>query len=448
MQKTVSDTFTHYTIELIDESIASSETIPLDIISEFFHSVESRQLDPSLLFEINDEIEYCGNELSGFEQSLSEISSFPEGSYVLIKMTAEKADAALQIFDPQAFVDSLKKYSLSEQLALIENNIFGKDIQTREQVITHHELSSYYTGLKLVSNIEAIYKEVTNSEISPLYIHSLAQKLQEGSQIRHYLVQIRDLFSLALLTERVEFLNSSTIFHFSNDKKSLYDHNEQKHIVNEHIFEVMTWVFEDDSYNIKKAIFNNVMSMQASTLSAINNELLSVLKSNLRILYKDKFSDYLEAKNGITDFLFELSNKLKDQINSNTNASTRSILAVMSFYFTSTIFTAIDKGKFVNVFTYEVSVMSTVFVLGAMIYLAFQQRQFENYLTFHLSQKKEFQDRYKDIFSSEELKRLFSPPSLTELIKCAKSRADFYAYQVFLAILGGIAWVLHLSLTM
>lgn len=447
MQKNINETFTHYTVEFIDESISGSDVIPNDLISEFVFAVEKRNFQPSILFEINDDIEYSGNELGSFNQSVKEISSFPENSHVRIKLSIEKKGSDLQIFDPLAFVESLKKYSLCDQLSLVEKNIFDRNIQMDEQIIIHETVSSHIKDIKLVSNIESIYKDIVKSTLSPFYIDALAHQLPKENELRSYLVQLRDRFSLALITDRVEFSNLRTTYHFSSDKKAICEHDTQALEVTDYTFEVMTWIFEDDSYNIKKAIFNNVMLVQANTLTAINSELLSVLKSNLRILYKDKFADYIDAKNGITDFLFELSNKLKDEVNSNINASTHSVLAVLSFYFTSTIFTAIDKGKFVNIFTYEVAIMSSIFVIGAMLYLAFHQRQFENYLTFHLTQKDEFRERYSDVFSTEELNRLFSPPSLVELVKCAESRAAFFTFQIFLAFLAAVAWISHVFLT-
>ena len=441
MNVSFNEDFEHYSAEITCEDVQDLETFPFDIVSAFVDKARTYQLPVSIMLSVDEDIYYNGVSYNDFKEELLALSSSIEGSELLLTIKVNKPSDILYIFSCDLFVEYLVRFDFPLQLKLIKKHFVDNALRVDDMLIDMS--SNQGSNPKLVFGFDTISDRELRSGSSPISLQALASKTACFPALSKYFSQVRDMASLVLLSERVDFDHTEIDYHFSSDSFIRSSEMFTGELFVNSIYETMLWVFEDDSYNIKKGIFNNVISHQSNVVGSLNSRLLPILKSNLRIVYHENYKGYLQAKNELSDFLFELSNKLREQISSNVSSAHTSILAVLTFFFTSTVFTAIDKGKFENIFTYEVSVLSTVFITGAMIYLSFEQRNFERFLAFHKSQKDEFKDRYRDVFSEEELDELFSPPSLMALIKDAESRDMFFAYQFILVILFIVSWAMY-----
>ncbi|TQQ04847.1 hypothetical protein, partial [Vibrio cholerae] len=171
----------------------------------------------------------------------------------------------------------------------------------------------------------------------------------------NYFKQLRNLFSIACICDDKE--RDYKAFYLSRDKSigvdDIYELTSEQ---SNHLFNIFRWVFEDDNFRLKCSISCNILSIQSSFSSSLNKNILPLLKSNLNIVFKENFNSYIEARASVMSYLFELSTKLSDQINNTKSSLNNCLLVILSFFFTSIVFTAIDKGKLENIFTYEISI--------------------------------------------------------------------------------------------
>ncbi|WP_206688291.1 hypothetical protein, partial [Vibrio parahaemolyticus] len=111
-------------------------------------------------------------------------------------------------------------------------------------------------------------------------------------------------------------------------------------------------------------------------------------------------------------------------------------ILVLSFLFSSIVFTSIDKGKFVNILTDQVVLLIYLLLFAASFYISVKQFEVEESLNYHLQQRDEFKEKYLGVLSEEELESLFKPPSLIAIVNRLRSRGMMYFYQCAFLLIG------------
>ncbi|MCD9547648.1 hypothetical protein GLP21_03045 [Photobacterium carnosum] len=447
MQKKVVDDFKYYLIDIVIENNDKISNIIANV-EGFINSTRSENFyfTPTLNLYVDGDSEYKGTHISHLSSSLYDIGDISDYDNVTIKAIIEKPLDKLYVFDADAFISNISKFKTEDQIKLISTNFIGSEIVTRNNIFKNDTYQTYQEEINLVKSINTLIKDNNSILQSPCYYSYLAENIKDNLTIYNYLISIRTKVCLMLLADHYTTENKDYTFYVSKDKYITYsdiENNNTNNTFSKIIYSVFKWVFEDDSYNIKKSIFNSVISMQADIPSSLNLNLLHILNSNLKIIYKENFNSYIDAKNGILNYLFDLSNKIQEQISSKISSSNTVFLIVMSFFFSSIVLTTIDKGKFENIFTFQVAILSSIFIIGAMFYMLYNQKNFENSIKFQLKQKDEFKSRYNNIFSHNELDNLFEPESIKTLISESTSRQMYYVYQCILLAIFCIIWFLY-----
>ncbi|MEZ8152187.1 hypothetical protein AB6E95_03095 [Vibrio splendidus] len=424
----------YYTLE-IDFISASDKDDAIGKIDKFCLGC-----DQDLTIELlsDDYSEYKGNSVSTLKESFDNVD-FEDS--IKIKINLVKSKNCGKVYDAQAFTSWLRKLDIQDQIKQVAtyfNENAVQSIYSTSDFLTFCASKSWiYT-----TQLNQISEKSFNCKITPFYFEWLISLYRDSEILISYFKQIRNIFSIACICEDRERDNSA--FYLSREKS--IDVDEILELSSEQgdlLFGIFKWGFEDDNFRLKRSVICSILSIQSSFSSSLNRNILPLLKSNLNIAFKENFNSYIEARSSVMDYLFELSGKLNEQISNTKSSLNNSLLVILSFFFTSVVFTAIDKGKLENIFTYEVSVLSSVFIICSMIYLTFSQLETEHATDYYAKQKSEFMVKYQNIFSVEELEELFNPPSIVDVFGRAKSRVMFYVYQVIMVILTVIIWSLH-----
>lgn len=396
--------------------------------------------DKDVVMELlsDDYLEYRGSCPTNLIEHL-ELVDFNEDITVKINLT--KSIDTCKVYDSVAFTKYLLKLDISNQIKQI-SSYFNEG-----HVVRLNSNSNFTTFIKAnrvihTEQVINIVNDELKSSITPYYINWLINVYVHDEVLSSYFERVRNILSLICICENKERDFSS--YYLSRDNAVDIDEvRNLNSLQSNYFYQVFKWIFEDDNYNLKRSIVCNILSIQASFPESLNKNLLPLLKSNLNIVFKDNFDSYIAAKSSVMDYLFELSTRLSEEINNNKSSLNNSLLVILSFFFTSVVFTAIDKGKLENIFTYEVSVLSSAFILCSMVYLTFSQIETENATDYYDKQKVEFMTKYNTVFSQEELSDLFNPPSIQDVFIRAKSRTMFYIYQSILLFLTILIWYLH-----
>ncbi|OSP48590.1 hypothetical protein [Vibrio cholerae] len=424
----------YYSLEITSIS-ASDKEEAIILINEFYSSCDKNPIIELLSDEYS---EYKGSSIPELKASLGEIN-FEES--ITIKINLDKDRDCGKVYNEKAFVSWLKKLDIQEQIKQIATYFNEKNIR---KVFSTEDFTAFcsYKKLRHTEHLNQIANDNFNSGITPYYFEWLIFVYNRNEILMNYFKQLRNLFSIACICDDKE--RDYKAFYLSRDKSigvdDIYELTSEQ---SNHLFNIFRWVFEDDNFRLKCSISCNILSIQSSFSSSLNKNILPLLKSNLNIVFKENFNSYIEARASVMSYLFELSTKLSDQINNTKSSLNNCLLVILSFFFTSIVFTAIDKGKLENIFTYEISILSSFFIICSMIYLTFNQLETEYTTEYYLKQKNEFMKKYQNIFSIEELNDLFNPPSIVDIFKRAKSRIMFYTYQIIMVILTILTWYLY-----
>ncbi|WP_232597782.1 hypothetical protein, partial [Photobacterium phosphoreum] len=341
------------------------------------------------------------------------------------------------IVDEKTFVIGMLSLDFINQIENIDKYFI-------KPLIIDDEASELF--LKKADYLSKISNNKTRISITPIHLNFIIDSdFKIYPELCKYFTSIRTILSLSMITERIEIEDNNLLAFVSND--FYFEFNDVKNYSEERstvIYDIFLWCYEDESYKIKSSVFNTVISLQSEVNNSIDYKLLPILKTNLNILLKDNFKGYLEARNSILNFVFELSNKLKEELVEYKSSFNNTLMVVISFLFTSVVFTVIDKGKFIDFFTFHINIMVTVMLIGAFVYMNMKQLSTEKILEFHVEQRDEFKEKNRNIFSDEEIDSLLEPKSLKNLIEQLKSRTTLYIYQFFLLFVCLVIWSLYI----
>lgn len=441
------ENFDYYSEERVLKSDNKKEEIGKS--QKFYLSIldHGEKAKISLLF--NGDIDYKGDCFNDFLEYIQTIE-IEDTDDVTLKVTHEKhsSSGTLKIFSDEAFVSFLQTHSIKHQIRIINKKLL---INYTSIIFNEHhiDLSSDDIAMLRCSNqgMKKSFERAYEENISPALLYALAEKTSEKSNLKSYLLMTSSILALSLICRESDI--KEKIFSFDNSRNlSLANLSvEQLPEFSNGVLAIYEWVYRDTGVSTKRAIFNSVISLQADVISSINNNLVNILSSNLRIIYKENFQNYMSSRNNILDFLYEISVKINDSILQKMASSKNVLFVLISYFFSLVVFTGIDKGKITNIFSLEIAMLSFVFILSAMIFIIFNHIDLDKTIAFHLRQKEEFKKRNEDIFSKEEVNELFTSESLNALVEQAKSTTYLYVYQAILCLILLIISISHLMLS-
>ncbi|CAI2289774.1 hypothetical protein ACOQ0N_004459 [Vibrio parahaemolyticus] len=376
----------------------------------------------NISFIIDEYVDYEGDCFEELINALENNTNFNKWSAtdVEIYITIEKPENELIIYDEQLLVSELESYDIYEQFELVQSHfsIFNDDTHT--------------------FNIEQLKAEL-NTKCRSVVFPEAYQNLIDSytGPIKDYLVSLKNLTCFCLLTEKVEYSDGELFVYISDSH--IIDISEIKSLNQIQINtlqKVYDWVFEDDFYRTRRLVLNRIFSFQSSVVSSLNDRLIPILKSNLNIVLSENFDSYVQSRNSILDFNHELTNKLNLQVSELSSSYANAFILVVSFLFSSIVFTSIDKGKFVNILTDQVVLLIYLLLFAASFYISIKQFEVEESLNHHLQQRDEFKEKYLGVLSEEELESLFRPPSLIAIVNRLRSRGMMYFYQCVFLLIG------------
>lgn len=412
----------------------------------YFISNQGMKVKISLLF--NGDIEYQGENFDDFlkRMDLIEIDDCDE---VTLKVQYEKkaSTGIFMIFDDALFTEFLLTHSIEHQVRIINKKLLSNYTSIVIKGCKVH-LSSEEIATSRTENMmqQKFFEKAYGENLPPSLLYNLAEKISVKSNFKDYLLMTGAILALSLISRESDM--KEKVFSFDNNRSFSLKNlpSESLPEFSSGIYAICEWIHSDGGISTKKAIFNSVISLQADIISSINCNLINILSSNLKILYKENFQNYMNSRNSILDFLYEISVKINDSILHKMASSKNAFLALISYFFSLVVFTGIDKGKVTNIFSFEISMLSFVFIISAMIFIIFNHVDLGKTVAFHLQQKREFKKRNEDIFSKNELDELFQSESLDALVEQAKSTRYLYIYQALLCLILFIILISHFML--
>ncbi|PKL00036.1 MAG: hypothetical protein CVV56_07935 [Tenericutes bacterium HGW-Tenericutes-1] len=221
---------------------------------------------------------------------------------------------------------------------------------------------------------------------------------------------IAQLEGYKLIKNRISFNNFSVLD--IDEINSIYD-----------------WIYCEESYSDKLGLSRNIISLSLddNNLSKINSGIYSSIESNFKIYLKENVSRYIEIKNNISEHLFQLSEKSHDYCESFSNSFKTSITSIITFFITVIVLNVVAGNRFNEIFTDEICIVSSLFIVISLLYLLFLHIDKKKYLVRFKSNYDRIKSQYADLLCEKDIIKIFkSDQVLKEDIKYIDSKIHLY----------------------
>ncbi|NLQ21412.1 hypothetical protein HGO26_00720 [Shewanella sp. S-1] len=228
-------------------------------------------------------------------------------------------------------------------------------------------------------------------------------------RFRNYLKEVSSLLMLSHLCSDFDVVRKCFVFSGYKEVEIFFDNvlngEEQQDILQT----VYQWVYSGQEDAVKLGILSNVISLFSASAdtSLFDQNLKRTLFSNYKIYLKGNIERYIEVKNKVSEFVFDLSNKIIEHTDNFRGEVKKSVFAVYSFFFMSVVFTGIDKGKLSNIFNFEVSILTMLFLVAAIFYIHVSKSELNRKIDFAEEQLSDLKFRYSTVLDLAELEEVF-----------------------------------------
>ncbi|WP_323651887.1 hypothetical protein [Aliarcobacter butzleri] len=195
--------------------------------------------------------------------------------------------------------------------------------------------------------------------------------------------------------------------------KNEFDFLEMNTTYLDKYYKIFIWIYlENTNSNIsdKIGLSRNVISLHTNDNDILNvsGDIYSSIKSNFDIYLKENVQRYLEVKNQVSNFMYDMSLKAESYSSSFADIFKTNILIFLSYFLSMIVVTAIDKGKFINMFSTEVTTVTLVILTISFFYKKLAVKELNEKIDRFKTKYQLLKKRYSDILEEENLNNLFT----------------------------------------
>lgn len=381
---------------------------------------------------VSDSVDYIPSKNINWKDFVDDITSQGiQTCKIIIEIVKYVKNGILSIYDIESFNKYIKNLSLSQFLAVIDKH-FNEKLIFEVQDINYLEWSTSTiafipkNGKFANSGIGNINREnriadsrnfccceMTKYKLIPQDLY--CSKIDETN-----LLQV--VFQKACVIYTCSF-----IFDYSIISESSYEYrlNGFKTLVNSiniskisdiqidigslnTIFRIYEWLYLGGNNIDKINIARNIVSLniERDNLSICNSTMDSIL-SNYKIYEKENVKQYLSVRNKLSELLIDLQEKIGSIMDSFIGDFKKNIITLVSFFISVIVIRVVSKGDFINGFTNEIIGLSFIFLIISIGLLLYSRWELTNKIKLYSKHYDQLKERYKDILSDNELKKIF-----------------------------------------
>lgn len=390
------------------------------------------QIAISFFVDDEDSIDYLSIKNDNWNSFCHELKLM-ESQQAKIKINIEKKlkESWLSIYSIDSFTEYIKKRSLSEFFAII-NNRFSNSLIFEVQDDNYSDWSTYTIAfvhrnsnfsLSGIGNIDRskritesrnlCYCEIEKYGLIPEDFFfqniSITNELQTAFQKAYMIFACSFIFDCSII--------KNDIYEYKlNGFKALWGYIEIKRVsaINVDvkscniINEIYQWLYLGGNNNDKINIARNIISLNIeSKMLNISNSVFTSILSNYKIYEKENVKQYLEVRNKLSELLIDLQEKIGSIMNSFIGDFKKNIITLVSFFISVIAIKVVSKGDFINGFTNEIIWLSFVFIIISVGLLFYSRWELAKKIELYNKHYNQIKERYKDVLSTIELNKIF-----------------------------------------
>lgn len=171
---------------------------------------------------------------------------------------------------------------------------------------------------------------------------------------------------------------------------------------------IYDWVYSEEAYTDKLGLARNVitLSLENDNLFLLKRGCFNSIKSNFKIYLKDNIGRYIEVKNLMSNYLFDLTQKGNDYCDSFANNFKANLASLITFFITVIILNSVSGNGLQNIFTKEIAYISFAFIIISFVYLLFLRRLSTLKIIRFKDTYNRFKRQYSDLLNEDDINRI------------------------------------------
>lgn len=275
----------------------------------------------------------------------------------------------------------------------------------RNNLYENYKNNCHHTGINFYKFLPTDFKLIQNSSN------------QDLNELFNKVCFLLVLIYIVNISEFSSNTHHSNIIKYKLDGyrtiKNEFDFLEMNTTCLDKYYKIFIWIYlENTNSNIsdKIGLSRNVISLHTNDNDILNvsGDIYSSIKSNFDIYLKENVQRYLEVKNQVSNFMYDMSLKAESYSSSFADIFKTNILIFLSYFLSMIVVTAIDKGKFINMFSTEVTTVTLVILTISFFYKKLAVKELNEKIDRFKTKYQLLKKRYSDILEEENLNNLFT----------------------------------------
>lgn len=369
-------------------------------------------------------------DFADFKAKLEEEYSHQEGELIKATFKIHKKNVAsnISIYDLETFTNTLEKLNIAQAFVIFNRvlantsfvnfNVLHLEKPFNTANIFFTQVGSDIPVHTITDRQKRLDSVLTASNYTNIKEHSLTPddfQIQIENEKHNKLCLLFNhysaIFSVIYLFD-ITTLNGNQLEFKINGYKSIKGTVDASQLIKgtEEYFSIYNSVYSGGNLNDKIGLARNIISLhflQSGEIGLKGNPLQSI-QSSFKIYEKQNIKQYIEIRNKISDQLIDFNNRANKVIETFANGFQKSALALISFYISAIIIRVLSKGDFINIFSFDATMLSIAFIVGSFIYYRVAKWEV-------IEQRKRFVDsytnlkeRYTDLLEKEDIQRILN----------------------------------------
>ncbi len=200
---------------------------------------------------------------------------------------------------------------------------------------------------------------------------------------------------------------------------------------NEEYLEIFKWVYNGGNLNDKIGLARNIISLHFSKLGEmiLYGYPFQSIRSSYKVYEKQNINRYIEIRNKISDQLIDFNNRANKIVETFASGFQRSALTLISFYISALVIRVLSKGDFKNIFSFDTTILSLVFILGSFIYYLVSQWEINEQRKRFINSYLNVKQRYNDLLEENDIKLILNnDKDFNEDLSFIDNKKKVYSY--------------------
>lgn len=251
--------------------------------------------------------------------------------------------------------------------------------------------------------------------------------------------KLETIFSYLYLANSSYVVGEKIVLQFSPEQSG-FDYDINAIIDNRFICQLFKWTFEGDNAVERAGITRNVICLNCKSINqifAINEDILSSVKSNYVLYQKKTTEQYIEMKNQISTFIIESSKQLQEMIRDLIDGLKNNFIAVIMFLITIILTDSVDWDDFLKngILNEDLLIVTKIFITASVAYLMVTFVAMIVKWSFFKNGYNQLKSNYEEVFDEKDMENAFEQD---KVIKKAKQKI------IIAAVIIGVIWLAFL----